>query len=425
MYQRQELLNLIDLFTPQSLIDFYSNFFENLDLLKLEDFIPSKFGPKGYSRHALLRAFLVMKCEKIAQITDLKDFLDNNLKIAHLCGFDILKPLPSYTVLQRFIKNLPNDILREIFKNQVNTLKELGAISSEFISFDSTPINANTKQNNPKSFTKNKFKKDNQPKADKDCRLGVHTASNEITEKNFEFYWGYKNFVLCDAISGLPIDEMTTTAEKADISIQIPFLAKTDKWFNLDGTYFIADKGFDSRDNHNFIKDELHGLAFIARNKRSTKEPKTLPAGNLICEAGLAMHKDGRQYLKGSIKQKFCCPFRASKDNTKCPCNHPKYSNGKKNRGCVKYKYIGTDYRASIDTESIFFRKIYSLRTESERYNSRLKSLNLEDASTRNFNSISNLNTLGHICLLTAALTAIRLNQCDKVKSLTGLKRSA
>lgn len=425
MYQRQELLNLIDLFTPQSLIDFYSSLFENIDLSIIEDYLPSKFGPKGYSRHALLRAFIVMKCEKFAMITELKDFLDNNLKIAHLCGFDIMKPLPSYTVLQRFIKELPNEILKEIFKNQVSSLKDLGAISSEFTSFDSTPIKANTKQNNPKSFAKNKFKKSNQPKSDKDCRLGVHTASNEITEKNYEYYWGYKNFVLCDAISGLPIDEMTTTAEKADISMQIPFLTKTKEWFNLDGTYFIADKGFDSKDNHNFIKNELHGLAFIARNKRGTKEPETLPAGNPICEAGLAMHKDGRQYLKDSIKQKFCCPFRTSKDDTKCSCNHPKYINGKKNRGCIKYKSIGTDYRASIDTKSLFFKKIYSLRTESERYNSRLKNLNLEDASVRNFDSISNLNTLGHICLLTSALVAIRLGQHDKTKSLTGLKRSA
>jgi len=425
LYQRQELLNLIDLFTPQSLVDFYSSLFENLNLSALEDYLPSKFGPKGFSRHALLRAFLVMKCEKFAMITDLNDFLHNNLKIAHICGFNILKPLPSYTVLQRFIKDLPTDTLKGIFKNQVSELKALGAISSEFISFDSTPIKANTKQNNPKSFTKNKFKKGNQPKSDNDCRLGVHSASNEITEKNFEYYWGYKNFVLCDAISGLPIDERTTTAEKADISMMIPFLTKTKEWFTLDGTYFIGDKGFDSRDNHNFIKNELHGLAFIARNKRGTKNPETLPTGNPICQAGLAMHKDGRQYLKNSIKQKFCCPFRTSKDDTKCSCNHPKFFNGKKNRGCVKYKSIGTDYRASIDTESIFFRKIYSLRTESERYNSRLKNLNLEDAFVRNVNSVSNLNTLGHICLLTCALTAIRLDQHEKTKSLTGLKRSA
>lgn len=52
-----------------------------------------------------------MKCEKLAMITDLKDFLDNNLKTANLCGFDISNPLPSYIVLERFIKKPPNDSL--------------------------------------------------------------------------------------------------------------------------------------------------------------------------------------------------------------------------------------------------------------------------------------------------------------------------
>ncbi len=78
---------------------------------------------------------------------------------------------------------------------------------------------------------------------------------------------------------------------------------------------------------------------------------------NVICEAGLAMHKDGKQYFDSYIKQKFCCPFRTKKDDSLCPCKHPKYFNGKKNRGCTSYITIGTDYRASINRESIFFKK--------------------------------------------------------------------
>lgn len=52
-------------------------------------------------------------------------------------------------------------------------------VDTSFIGLDSTPIAANTSQNNPKSFLSNKFKPDNQPKADTDCKLGVHTASNQ------------------------------------------------------------------------------------------------------------------------------------------------------------------------------------------------------------------------------------------------------
>lgn len=63
-------------------------------------------------------------------------------------------------------------------------------VDTSFIGLDSTPVAANTSQNNPKSFLSNKFKPDNQPKADSDCKLGVHTASNQTNEKKYEFYWG-------------------------------------------------------------------------------------------------------------------------------------------------------------------------------------------------------------------------------------------
>jgi len=101
MYQREEIFNIIELFTSQKLLNFYTKIFDNLDLPSLLDRVPSKFGTTGFSRNALFRVFIVMKFEKFAQITHLKDFLENNLIISQLCGFYILKPLPSYWVFQR------------------------------------------------------------------------------------------------------------------------------------------------------------------------------------------------------------------------------------------------------------------------------------------------------------------------------------
>ena len=86
---------------------------------------------------------------------------------------------------------------------------------------------ANTSHNNPKSFKKDKFKSDNQPKSDKDCGLGVHAASNQHNEKNFEFYWGYNNHVLVDCITGLPIFELTTTADVSGSTIALNILSQT------------------------------------------------------------------------------------------------------------------------------------------------------------------------------------------------------
>lgn len=117
-------------------------------------------------------------------ITDLVDYLNNNLIIAHYCSFDITCPLPSYWTFDRFLKNFDHSILSDILKSQVLSLADKGIIDTSFIGLDSTLVSANTSQNNSKSFVSNKFKTDNQPKADRDCRLGVHTASNQANEKS-------------------------------------------------------------------------------------------------------------------------------------------------------------------------------------------------------------------------------------------------
>lgn len=97
----------------------------------------------------------------------------------------------------------------------------LSLIDSSFIALDATPVKANVSNNNPKSFKKDKFSKASPPKADKDCRLGVKTASNQHNEKKYEFYWGYKNHILVDCISGLPICEFTTGASTTNIAKRV------------------------------------------------------------------------------------------------------------------------------------------------------------------------------------------------------------
>nr|WP_274892352.1 transposase [Thermoanaerobacterium sp. R66] len=99
MYQLQQVLNIIDPFTSKLKIDFYTSLFSNLDLSSIPEFPPSKFGPTDYSRHALFRAIIVIKAEKFGEISDLIDYLSNNLIIAHLCGFDITKRIVNFVFI--------------------------------------------------------------------------------------------------------------------------------------------------------------------------------------------------------------------------------------------------------------------------------------------------------------------------------------
>jgi len=335
-----------------------------------------------------------------------------------------MKPLPSYWTFDRFINKLDNALLKKLMQSQVLKLSEMGIIDTSFIALDSTPISANTHQNNSKAFAKNKFSKDNHPKSDKDCGLGVHTASNQHNERKFEYYWGYKNHILVDCITGLPIFEMTTTADVADSTVALDILSQTNDFLSVEECTFLGDKGYDVKAIYNTVKDVYHGECVIPLNKRNTKNPKKLASGHPICEAGLAMHKDGKFSDNGRTRQKYCCPLKSSKCAS-CPCNHKNWNNGKKHRGCTKYVTLPDDYRLSIERDCVSFKNIYALRTEAERYNSRFKQTGQERLWVHSFNAAQNLNSVAHIALLAVAHAAVVTESESSYRSLKAVKRTA
>ena len=143
--------------------------------------------------------------------------------------------------------------------------------------------------------------------------------------------------MLVDCISGLPVYELTIPANVADSSVVREILAAANNIISLQECTFLGDKGYDVNAVYDLVKDVYQGDAVIPLNKRNTKDPEKLPAGNPLCDAGLAMHKEGKTSDgHGGLRQKFCCPFCQSKTAC-CPCNHNNWNNGKKNKGCTKY----------------------------------------------------------------------------------------
>lgn len=136
------------------------------------------------------------------------------------------------------------------------------------------------------------------------------------------------------------------------------------------------------------------------------------------------MSKDGKFTENGRTRQKYCCPFRQSKTSV-CPCNHKNWNNGKKNKGCTKYITVPDDYRLSIDRDCISFKKIYALRTEAERYNSRFKQTGQERLWVHSMNAAKNLNTIAHIALLAVAYAAFITKSKRSLCSLKSAKRIA
>jgi transposase len=417
---RQEILQDIRLFTNQPKAKFYSTLFLHLNV---EPFIKSsaKTGRKS-QRAALFCAFIVMKCEGFSQITDLVDYLTNNLLIAYYCGFDITQSLPEYSTFSRFIRNLDNQILKDVMQSQVLKLSELGLIDTSFIGLDSTPIMANTYLNNPKAFMSNAPSQ--QPKSDKDCRVGVRTASNQHNDRNYEFYHGYKNHVLSDCITGLPIYELTTPANIYDSTVTLDILAKTHSFLPVTECSFLGDAAYDVKEIYNTIKDYYQGDCYIPINPRNTKDVKKLPSGVPVCDAGLPMHRNGFCRADNRPRQQFCCPFKRLSRKQDCPIGHPNFRK-EENTGCTKSITIPDDYRLSIDRKSIEFKSVFALRTECERYNSRFKSTGQARLWVRNGNSAANLNSIAHISLLAIAVASVITGSSVSYRCLKSVKRVA
>lgn len=91
----------------------------------------------------MICGFIFIKIEGFPMITALVDYLNNNLLIAHYCGFDIVRPLPSSWTFERVLNNTDHTVLKEIMRSQFLVLTKKGIIDTSFIGLDSTSISAN------------------------------------------------------------------------------------------------------------------------------------------------------------------------------------------------------------------------------------------------------------------------------------------
>ena len=141
---QQLIMNIIDLFTPQSKVEFYTKIYDTLVLSNFSDEVNTNTsGLDGFSHHAVFIAFMIMKYEKLSEITQLRELLYNQQIITYACGFDITRKLPSYWTYRCYIKNTAYEWFITIMESQVKTLISLGFIDDSFVSLDSTSIEAN------------------------------------------------------------------------------------------------------------------------------------------------------------------------------------------------------------------------------------------------------------------------------------------
>lgn len=418
------------LFTPEELnahsLKKYDLLFSNINTAPLDQSTYHR-GRPPFPRSAILRTLIYKNIRCLPSLTELFIELNEHPNLSATCGLDPSKPIPSVERFSSFLHDTPNSSLQNIRIDLVKQLISAGEITFKYLSSDSCPIEANVKENNLKTIARDRFDKSKIPKGDPDCRLGTIVTFPSPSQKKIQYFWGYRNHVINDALSELPIHEITKPANVGESPLLIPNLKEIISTYSLNPENqidaFIGDSAYDSIPNFEFIVKELKAKPIIAENPRN-KNPQDLKRsrrGHPCCIAGFEMVSRGifKDTKQDRIRHKFICPIRGSKKFAKqhpiCPWWHPKFLAGK---GCITYLRVDADdsIRRNIDRHSPEFKKLYNLRTSSERIFSRLLSIFMQYPTTKGLNATANLCTIAHITVLAVALTAVKIDQKDKIR---------
>ena len=382
------------------------------------------FGRKGYRRSAYLKALIFKESEKIKYTSDLIRSLDSHPVIEMMCGFTPGK-LPDASRFSDFLSSAKNSEIEKMLYSAAQLLIDNGDITTDILIGDSKPIKANTKHNNPKNPNRSRDKKQ-KIKRNPSASFGYYSYLKQPTadkKKQFSFFWGYRTHVLVSN-EGIVLVEITKPNNVHDKIVVKALMRKVKRIYGQKkGRKIILDAAYDYNDIYNFITDEMKSEAFIALNPRYKKPVESFnKQGYPICEAKLTMKYCGITSDDKRTRMKYRCPIKggSKKELAKLPqeCSvkhHLFYTD--KCYGCTAYVDVNGEVRSKVARHSKNYQDTFDLRTEVERYFSRLGPRECEELSLYNYSAIRNKMTIAHLTLnLVAVAAAIILEQPKKIR---------
>ncbi|MGR3309196.1 MAG: transposase [Candidatus Brocadiales bacterium] len=403
---------------------FYRKYYLIFQCLPLEQFPDKNYGVgrTGYSRHAMLKAFIIKHLEHIESVPRLIEYLDSRPPLTHMCGFNP-GSLPDESQFYRFIKGIPNSVFEKIHTEVNRKLIKEGVISMNTFVIDSKPVMAATRENNLKNPNRNTRNKEKTPKRNPAAALGYYSYQEVNGKKdNYLFFWGYRTHVIVSK-EGVPLIEKTLPNNRTDAKVAMQLIKKLKRIFKFkDGAFFIADAAYDERDIYNLIVNNMKGKPFIPINPRNQQPEKTFGShGCPLCSAKLEMKSWGIFTEGLRTRLKFRCPVKtnrkvAARYPKGCPVHHPRFTDGK-GYGCTKYLDITDDARSRAPRDTEFYKETYKLRMVVEQYFSRLGDREVEQTTHYKLRTVQNQMTIAHLSMsLIASAAAILLKRPDKIR---------
>jgi len=375
-------------------------------------------GRKPVDRNSILKALILQRLTRTRFLSDLHAKLFEHPPILAACGFNPYLDPPSLERFSAFLADTEHKCLEQIRNQLTQMLINSGVINAKHVGLDSCPVESWVKENNPKtSLTYSRFDKTKPPKADPEARLGVKIHYPNPGKKKVVFFWGYRNHVLADLTSELPLLEITAPNSVGEVSLARTLLEKASTTFNINLESVSGDAEYDSESVLRYIIKTLKAKAFIPRSPTHTQDKSGFQRKNqeIFCPANLKMYRKGKMTAHGFTYLQFCCPFYygAKPDLLLCPTCHPKFSTQK---GCNYLWRISGSIRDEIPYGSDYFKMHYNRRTAIERVFSRLLAITLQEPSVRGLNSVKNHCTISHIAILLVAKAAHEYGFENKIR---------
>jgi len=139
-----------------------------------------------------------------------------------------------------------------------------------------------------------------------------------------EFFWGYRDHIVNDALSELPLVEITLPANVRGTSLFLPQFNFIKEQLDLKPKAAIGDSAYDSATIIEYIIKELCAKPRIAKNVRggASLSSRLSPSGSPIRISGFEMLSRGTFWDRKEKRRrhKFICPIRSSK---KFAAQHP------------------------------------------------------------------------------------------------------
>lgn len=392
---------------------------------KLFEFLPvwpqagARTGRPPVDRLSLLKALIYQRLRRMRFLRDLHTELSEQPSLLAALGFNPYQPAPSLERFSAFLSDVPHALLQHIRVDLTRTLIEKGVITGRHVGFDSCPVLSAVRENNLKASLRHaRYDKTVPPRADPDARLGIRIHHPRPGESRVEFFWGYRNHVLADLESELPLWEITQPNSVGEVSVAIPLLDEARSALALTFESVSADAEYDAEAVLGHILRVHHAQPYIARHPRHRPDHAGFErdADGVRCPAGLRMPRRGKMTVKGVTYIQYSCPFYYGRQRPAllvCPVGHPKFS---RQKGCNYLWRLSDNLRDHIPYGTSLFQEHYRRRLAVERIFSRLLAITIQEPSVRGLSSIRNHCTIAHIAVLLVALAAHELGYDDRTR---------